>query len=211
MSITYAHVGEWTNETFELFLEKSITWGENDLAAQFSQGYASVDDAVDALIRWNTSANGLTGFVTGLGGMATLPFTIPVSVASSLGIQLSMTAAIASLYGYKADDHRKKIAVYFAGVNSTLIDVCRGVGIELTKKLSLRMIEQIPGTLIKEINKQMGFRLLTKMGAKGIINLANVVPVIGGLIGGTIDATACYGVGKIAKNVFRPIMIETVY
>jgi len=65
------------------------------------------------------------------------------------------------------------------------------------------MIERIPGKLLVEINKKIGFRLLTKAGEKGFVNLAKMVPGIGGVIGGSFDASMCIAVGKIAKNAFR--------
>ena len=56
--------------------------------------------------------------------------------------------------------------------------------------------------VIKEINKKVGFRLLTKFGEKGVINLGKAIPVIGGLIGGTLDAVSTNTIGNTARDTF---------
>jgi hypothetical protein len=62
--------------------------------------------------------------------------------------------------------------------------------------------QRIPGRLLIEINKRVGFRLLTKAGEKGAINFIKMIPLAGGLVGGAFDAAACRIVGKQAKNAF---------
>ena len=204
MSMMYANAGEWTGAQAQAVFDKAVAWGGKDLASQFAKGYKTVDEAVDSLIRWSMGANGLSGFVTGFGGVALLPVTVPASVASSLMIQVSMTAAIASLYGYETNNQRVKIAIFGNVLGNTFFDACRSFGVQLTNKLTMNMISRIPGRIIYQINKQIGFRVLTKMGTKGMINIVKVVPVAGGVVGGSIDATVCYGVGKAAKTLFRP-------
>lgn len=54
-----------------------------------------------------------------------------------------------------------------------------------------------------EIHKKVGFRLITKAGEKGIINMVKLVPLAGGLVSGTVDAASCMAVGKTAKHLFR--------
>ena len=66
-----------------------------------------------------------------------------------------------------------------------------------------KVIEQLPRSLLVKINEMVGFRLLTKAGEKGIINLTKIVPVVGGVIGGGVDAITCRIVGKAAKRAFR--------
>ena len=51
-------------------------------------------------------------------------------------------------------------------------------------------------------NKKVGFRLVTKFGQKGIINLGKLVPIVGGVIGGTVDTVGTLTVGKTAKKLF---------
>lgn len=49
---------------------------------------------------------------------------------------------------------------------------------------------------------KLSFRLLTKFGDAGVLNLGNSVPFLGGLIGGTFDGVATNTVGNLARNTF---------
>ena len=55
--------------------------------------YTSDAERVQAVIRSAVAKNAATGFVTGLGGVLTLPVAIPTSLAASLAIQARMVAA----------------------------------------------------------------------------------------------------------------------
>lgn len=55
---------------------------------------------------------------------------------------------------------------------------------------------------ITKINKAVGFRLLTKFGQTGAVNLGKAVPIVGGIIGGTIDSVATRAIGKVAIKTF---------
>lgn len=54
--------------------------------------------------------------------------------------------------------------------------------------MSTVLIKRMPIEMIKQINKRVGFRLVTKFKEKGVINLGKCIPIIGSIIGGTIDA-----------------------
>ena len=64
------------------------------------------------------------------------------------------------------------------------------------------MIASISGKVLRKINKAVGFRLFTKLGSKGIINLSKAVPIVGGLIGAYVDRRWCRVSGKTAKKWF---------
>ena len=68
--------------------------------------------------------------------------------------------------------------------------------------MSTVLIKRILFEVIKQINKAVGFRLVTKFGEKGVINLGKGIPLVGG-IGGTVDAVGTTTIGKTAKRVFN--------
>lgn len=49
------------------------------------------------------------------------------------------------------------------------------------------MLKKIPGAVFTKINQKVGFRFVTKAGSKGIVNMAKLVPLAGGIVGGGID------------------------
>lgn len=66
----------------------------------------------------------------------------------------------------------------------------------------MSLVKKIPGKVLIEINKKVGFRLATKMGEKGLINLGKVIPLLGGGIGGCVNAVGALSICKAAKMVF---------
>lgn len=74
---------------------------------------------------------------------------------------------------------------------------------QIGMKLGAEVLKQIPGRLLIAINQQVGFRLVTKTGQRGIVNLIKGVPLIGGVVGGTIDAVTCRAAGSLARSLFR--------
>ena len=58
------------------------------------------------------------------------------------------------------------------------------------------------GKTIVAINQKVGFRLITKFGEKGAVNLGKAVPLVGGIIGATFDSVTTNTVGNIARNTF---------
>ena len=48
-------------------------------------------------------------------------------------------------------------------------------------------IKKIPGKVLTKINQKVGFRLVTKFGTKGIVNLGKLLPGVGAAVGGGLD------------------------
>ena len=91
---------------------------------------------------------------------------------------------------------------------STALDILKDLGINIGAQLTRQMIFRIFGEVLKRINRAVGFRLVTKAGTRGMVNLVKVVPLAGGLIGGALDAAATKVIGRTAKQVFVPIPAE---
>lgn len=145
-----------------------------------------------------------TGFVTGLGGILTLPVTIPADLVSSLYIELRMIAAIAMIRGYDVYDDQVKTLVYLCLIGNAIGDVVKQVGIQVAEKMAVKkLLPKLTQEIIVKINKAVGFRLLTKGGTKGIINLGKAVPLFGGIIGGAYNWVEVAVYAKYAKKMFN--------
>lgn len=177
-----------------------------DSAQEMAEDYLSTDEdlinKVNSLIRWQVAKAGTSGFLTGLGGVLTMPVTIPANLASVTYVQIRMIAAIAHMGGYDLKDDRVKSLVYICMAGNSAKDIIKDVGIILGKKLTTQAIKNISGKTITKINQKIGFRLLTKFGEKGAINLGKLVPIIGGMIGGGFDAITTNTIGNIARETF---------
>ena len=173
-----------------------------ELAESYLSGKDSVENAIDELITWQCRKCGTSGFMTGLGGLVTLPVAIPANITSTLYMQLRMVAAIA--YMCHEDIHSDKVQTlaYLCLCGKGVGDVLKNAGIVCGQKIVAAQIKRLPGEIITAINKAVGVRLITKFGSKGIINLGKLVPVIGGAIGGGFDFYMTKVIGKNAKETF---------
>ena len=178
-----------------------------DLAERYriDAGFADDDKRVDALIRWETTKNFTAGFITGLGGVLTLPITVPGSVAASWLIQARMAAAIASIYGHDPRSDRVRTVVLLALVgDASASKLLKGAGIALGRQAALRAIERVGGRTLTELNREVGTQLIAKGTVKGARGVGKLVPIAGGVVSGAFDAVSCQVVGRCAKRMFRP-------
>ena len=175
-----------------------------DLAEEYliDKSYSSIPERIDALINWETAKNFTSGFITGLGGILTLPVTVPAALGAAWLIQARMAGAIASICGHDLKEDRVRTLVLLSLVGDAGKEVVKRAGITIANKLTEKAFERIPGKVLIEINKRVGFRLLTKAGEKGVLNFVKIVPVAGGIVGGCFDAAACRTVGYAAKSAF---------
>lgn len=161
-----------------------------------------VYNAANSLIRWQNTKAATTGFLTGLGGVMTLPVAIPANLGCVFYIQLRMIAAIAYMGGYNVKDDRVQTLAYVCLTGSSAADIIKQVGVKVGNNLAKNMLKNMSRSVITEINKKVGFRLLTKFGEKGVINLGKAIPVVGGVISGTLDAVATNVIGNTARDTF---------
>jgi hypothetical protein len=168
----------------------------------------SVDKAIDDLINWQTGYAGAAGFATNLVGIMTMPIAIPANLASVLLIQFRMIAAIAHLRGYQISDERVRTLAFLSLTGSSAATVLQEFSVKLGTKLTASMISKVSAATLTKINQAVGFRLVTKAGQTGLVNLSKFVPLIGGIIGGGFDAVVTRGIGAVAKENFPLITTE---
>ena len=164
---------------------------------------SSVEEAINSVIVWRTTHAAGTGFVTGLGGLITLPVSIPASLASSYALGANTAGAIAILRGYNIEDDRIRTLVLLSLIGKASGEVLKTAGIHVGSKITQNLIKQIPGKVLIEINKKVGFRLITKAGEKGVVNLMKVVPLVGGVVGAGFDGTFVNACGQTAKRILK--------
>lgn len=173
-----------------------------ELARDYTKKYGYTDKAIDKLIQNQLSKNTFNGFVTSFGGFITMPVTLPANVTSVLYVQMRMVAAIAIIRGYDLNDDEVQTFVYGCMVKKAMTDVLKQGGVQVANKVSLNVINKIPGKTLTAINQKIGYRFITKAGTKGTINLTKAVPVVGAGVGGAIDYVTTKAIANRAKKVF---------
>ena len=180
----------------------SILGSAYDLAEDYRQKSSSNHEAVASLINWQTAKCATTGFVTGIGGVMTLPFAIPANIASVLLLQLQMIAAIAILGGYDPRSHQVRSLAFICLTGSAATDMLKKLGVRVGEKTALLAMEAISVQVAAKVNKLVGLRLLTKFGRNSVVNFGKAVPVVGGLICGSVDAATTRIIGRTAARYF---------
>ena len=178
--------------------EKSI----EELAEDYLYKSSSKKKAIDDLIGYQTLLCGTNGFITGLGGLLVLPVAIPTNILSTIYIQLRMIAAIAYINGYDIYSDQVRTIAYACLTGSSTTKVLKNVGIKMGEKVVINVIKKIPVEVLVKINQQVGFRLVTKFGQKGLVNFGKMIPLVGGVVGGAFDTGMTLTIGNVAKKVF---------
>lgn len=143
-----------------------------------------------------------TGFTTGIGGLALLPVSIPADMTTFYALCARMSGSIAVIRGYDLQSEEVRSAILISLLGAGAAGVLGGIGVEVGTKTALGMLRKLPGHMLIEINKKIGFRLVTKFGSKGAINLVKGVPVIGGGVGAGVNVLAINRIALYSNRIF---------
>ncbi|UKR62931.1 EcsC family protein [Escherichia coli] len=174
----------------------------HSLAESYLKTKGTLKEQINCLIRWQNTKSATSGFLTGLGGVMTLPVVIPVNISGILFLQVRMVVSIAIMCDQDIRDDRVRTIAYTCLVGNAAKDILKEAGIQIGQKLTTSAIKSISKEIIVKINKAVGFRLMTKTGSTGVINLSKFVPVVGGIVGGGFDAITTNIIGNYARDIF---------
>ena len=174
----------------------------DDLVNDYITHNSSVEKAAKSLINSSTVKCGTSGFLTGLGGLASMVATLPANITSVMYVQLRMCCAIAKMGGYDIHSDQVQTLIYACLTGSAISDILKQVGIKFGNKFGVVMVKKIPGATLTAINQKVGFRFITKFGETGVVNLGKAVPVLGGVIGGGVDVASTRVIGNNAFKIF---------
>lgn len=172
------------------------------LANEYLEKCEDVDAAAKKFINYQIAKCTTSGFVTGLGGLITLPVAIPANVGSVMYVQMRMIACLAYMGGYDTSSDQVQTLVYACLAGISIDQLLKHAGIQFGTKFTMAMVKKIPGTVLTKINQKVGFRFLTKFGTKGVINIGKAVPLVGGVIGGGFDFVETKVIADRAYKMF---------
>ena len=124
------------------------------LANDYLQKNKDVDTAAKKFINYQAAKCTTSGFVTGLGGLITLPVAIPANVGSVLYIQMRMIACLAYMGGYDVNSDQVQTLVYVCLAGISIDQILKNVGIQFGTKFTMAMVKKIPGTVLTKINQK---------------------------------------------------------
>lgn len=181
-------------------------FGGVDSAYQLGNDYlkskGTLDEQVDQLIKWQVTKAASSGFFTGLGGWAVMPFALPANIASVIYIQVRMISAIAYMGGHDIQSDQVKSIIYICMLGNGTKEIFKEMGIKAGEKFARSFIENTSRKMLLSVNEKVSANIASKLGSKSLTGLGKAIPIVGGVIGGSFDAGSTLIIGKVAKKMF---------
>lgn len=173
-----------------------------EFAKDYLEKHHTPQQACKAMINNQIIKCTTSGFITGFGGIVTMPVTLPANIGSVLYVQMRMIACTAYMAGYELGSDQTQTFVYACLAGVAVNELIKQAGIKFGVKFANGLIKKIPGKVLTKINQKVGFRFITKFGSKGIINLGKLVPGVGAVVGGGLDLVETKTIGNRAYKWF---------
>lgn len=159
----------------------------------------AVKDVVSSATRWGA----VGGVVTGVGGFTTMLVALPANLVEFYVQATRMVASIATLRGYDVTDPHIRTAVMLTLVGSDADEVLKKAGMSTgTGRVAAFALKRLPASSMMVVNKAIGFRLLRGVGEKFLTRLGKAVPLLGGAVGGGLDAFMMRRIAANARKQF---------
>jgi EcsC protein family len=174
--------------------------------AQLREQKGNVDKAIHEVIENHIRYAGAQGFLTNLGGLATMAFMVPTNITGLALVECRMVAGIAHLRGYDLTDPRVKNAVLVCLLGDDSVR-------DLVKAKKLPAPPMAVATapahdpwLDQVICAEVASDLVTKVAGKRLAGTAGRrIPFVGGFIGAGADGYATWRIGRYADREFLPL------
>ena len=115
-----------------------------DLADEYCRKYSDPKVAAKKLCNAQVLKCGTSGFITGLGGIITMPVAIPANISSVIYVQLRMVAAIARIGGYDPSDDEVRTMAYVCITGTAAADILKKNGIVIGEKGAINLVKLVP-------------------------------------------------------------------
>jgi hypothetical protein len=176
-----------------------------DVAREARQHHPSAESALHAVVRKHQKLVAGNGFVTGLGGLITLPVALPANVFAFHVLAVRAVAAIAELRGYDTTAPQVRSAILLTLVGADATDVLKAAGLPTGGRLANVVTSRVPRPVLMLVNKGVGFRLIARFGTTGLLRLpSRALPVVGGAVGAGVDTLMFRRIAKAAEHALPP-------
>ena len=130
-----------------------VSQSVDKLANDYLEKYVTKDEACKAMLKNQVIKCTTSGFITGFGGLITMPVTLPANITSVIYVQMRMIACTAYLAGYDLDSDQTQTFIYACLAGITINGFLKQAGIKIGMKASNKLIGRIPGKALIAINK----------------------------------------------------------
>ena len=165
-----------------------------------------VDLAIHELIEKHVRYAGAQGFVTNLGGLATMAFTVPTNISGLALVECRMIAAIAHLRGYDLDDPRVRNAVLVCLLGEESVRELVTAQKLPAPPMALATAMVHDPTLDHVISAEVASDLMQKVAGKQLAGTAaRRIPFVGGFVGMGADGYSTWKIGRYADRELLPL------
>jgi len=173
---------------------------------QLAEQRGDVDRAIHEIIENHVRYAGAQGFVTNLGGLATMAFTVPTNISGLALVECRMIAGIAHLRGYDLTDPRVRNAVLVCLLGEESVrELVRAEKLP-APPMALATAPAHDPSLDRLISAEVASDLVAKVAGKRLAGTAGRrIPLVGGLVGMGADGYAAWRVGRYADRELLPL------
>jgi hypothetical protein len=163
-----------------------------------------VEEAVKALVRLHVGLAGVQGFVTNLGGIASLAVAMPANVVGVTLVQCHLVAGIAHLRGYDLEDARVRNAILACMLGEDEVrDLVRTSSFP-SSPMGIATSPVHDPVLDELVSREVTTDLLARTaGRRAVTMVGRRVPLLGGIVGGGSDALMTWQIGQYAARELR--------
>ncbi len=156
------------------------------------------DELARALVKRGTRRVGAASFATGFGGAPTLA----LNITSVLTLQASLVLAVAAAYDeLDSPDLRQDLILILAG--NSAVTAMRMFGVAAANDMGKKWVQKnVTRETMKQVNKVVSRKILTKAGEKSLTSFMKLVPVAGAAVGYTVDRTYARTLGESAIRYY---------
>jgi hypothetical protein len=163
-----------------------------------------VEAAVTSLVRLHVGLAGAQGFVTNLGGIATLAWSVPANVVGVTLVQCHLVAGVAYLRGYDLEDPRVRNAILACMLGEDSVKDLLKSGALPVPPMALATAPAHDPEIDERISREVTTELVARTaGRRAVTLVGRRIPLLGGAVGGGSDAFATYQIGRYAQDELR--------
>jgi hypothetical protein len=173
---------------------------------QLREQKGDVDRAIHEVIENHVRYAGAQGFLTNLGGLATMAFTVPTNISGLALVECRMIAGIAHLRGYELGDPRVQNAVLVCLLGEDAVRDLVSAKKLPAPPMALATAPAHDPSLDRVISAEVAADLVQKVAGKKLAGtVARRIPLIGGIVGMGADGYATWRIGRYADRELLPL------
>ncbi len=174
-----------------------------ELARDYLEKHDSVDEAARSFMQNQIAKCSVSGFVTGLGGILTIPVSVPANIGSVLYVQMRMIACLAYMGGYDVRSQEVKMMQYACLAGVSLNRIIKELGKKVGNERVDKLLDKIPESSVPTISQKIYSQLALKTGAKvGSGTIGKAIPLLGGIVNGALDYVETKALADRAYDMF---------